>query len=306
MNIVRQLTSDEYEKWDEFVARSPEGGVFQTIAWNQMICDTSPQPAGFLPLVSLDEKGFQAGILVCYSTKSGRKISDFPLFGYVSPVLSPELNYADRHHTYKNYTILAELLKQLVQEIKYIRMENGPEIWDIRPHEFQDWGIETTYTHIWEGGAAGAWEKIDQEIKKTIETAGQNFTFKEDEEWKNIERFLKGAGAGVITRERVEWLRKRGAGRLYLVTDQKGTVSGMTLAILSRENQTAYLWGSKCNELKMEKEVLPYLYWKSYETLANDFPRMDLGGSERYEIGLVKDKLGSEPVPRFVTTFGKK
>jgi hypothetical protein len=49
MNVVRQLTPDEYETWNELVLRSPEGSLFQTIAWNQMLCETDPQMEGFFP-----------------------------------------------------------------------------------------------------------------------------------------------------------------------------------------------------------------------------------------------------------------
>src|SRR5512145_2801875 len=118
MNTVRQLTQEEYEKWDEFVARSPQGSLFQTIGWNQMMCETDSQLEGFLSLVSFDEKGvMQAGIIICYRRISGKKVVDLPMFGYVSPILAAELDYADRQHTYRNYSILAELVKRLLEEV---------------------------------------------------------------------------------------------------------------------------------------------------------------------------------------------
>jgi hypothetical protein len=306
MNIVRQLAPDEYEKWNDFVKLSPETGLFQTIPWNQMICETSPRPAGFLPLVSLNEKGIQAGIVVCYRFKSGRRISDLPFLGYMSPALSPELNYAGRQHTYKNYTILADLLNQLAQEVGYIRMENGPEIWDIRAYEFLDWNIQTTYTHIWQGEAAKVWAEISDETRRTLEKTGQKYAFREDTEWENMGRFLKESGGEVITPKRVDWLRERDACRLYFLENHHGAITAITLAVLSRENGTSYLWGSRCLESGTEKDTLSLLYWKSYERLADEFPRMDLGGSNCHEINLIKDRLGCKPTPRYITTFGER
>jgi hypothetical protein len=307
MNIVRQLTPDEYETWNEFVRRSPEGSLFQTIAWNQMLCETDPHLGGFLPLVSLDDKGIQAGIIVCYRNSSGKKISDLPLFGYVSPILSSALNYADRQHTYGNYLILTDLLKKLKEEIEYVRLENSPEIWDIRSYSFQSWNIETTYTHILkQTDLTEAWKRIDPEVQKAIDSAEQKFTFREDEKYEYLQRFVKLSGGGEVLQKRIDWLRSRGLCRLYVVADRTATMLGMTLTILSRENSTVYLWGSMCDGSKLENEVFPYLFWKSYEELADEFPCMDLGGSGKFSVGLIKDKLGCEPTPRFITTHGKK
>ena len=127
--------------------------------------------------------------------------------------------------------------------------------------------------------------------------------FKEDEKWEYIQRFLKLSGSGDVIQKRIDWLRRRNLCRLFVVKDQQGVKCGMTLAILSRENHTAYLWRSICDDLKLENEILPYLFWKSYEVLSEEFPCMDLGASTKVNIGLIKDQLGCEPAPRFITNF---
>jgi hypothetical protein len=210
-------------------------------------------------------------------------------------------------HTYGNYLILTDLLKKLEQEIEYARLENSPEIWDIRSYKFQSWNIETTYTHILkQTDLTEAWKRIDPEVQKAIDSAEQKFTFREDKKYEYLQRFVKLSGGGEVLQKRIDWLRSRGLCRLYVVTDGMDMKVGMTLAILSRENRTAYLWGSVCDDPKLENEILPYLFWKSYGVLAEEFPRMDLGGSDKYSVGLIKDKLGCEPTPRFITTHGKK
>jgi hypothetical protein len=308
MNIVRQLTEEEYEKWDEFVVRSPQGSLFQTIGWNRMQCETDPQLAGFLPLVSFDEKGvMQAGIIVCYRMISGKKVVELPMFGYVSPILAAGMDYADRQHTYRNYLILAELLKELLGEVDRGRLKNAPEIWDIRPYTFQSWEIETMYTHIWKQmDMAEAWKLVDPEMQKMIETGGHKYDFEVTDKEGDIEEYIQLSGGGEVLRRRLLWLRERGLGRLCVVKDQGGRKSGMTLAIVSRENQAAYLWGSQCIDMKLEQEILSYLFWKSYEALGREFLCLDMGASEKYSVGLVKDKLGGEPTPQFITTNSKK
>lgn len=303
MNIIRQLDPDEYETWNRFVASSPQGSLFHTIEWNQMMRETDPQMGGVLPLVSLGDKGIQAGIIVCYHGLSEKRMVDPPMFGYTSPILAPDSNYADRQHTYRNYSILADLLKKLMSEVDHVRLANSPDIWDTRPYTFQSWEVETAYTHIWERTSLiEAWNGIDLELQKNLHTAEQKFVFEAGTE-EHFQQFIKLAGGRDVLQKRIDWLRKRDLCRLFLVNDQQRSKSGMTLAILSRENRTAYLWGSTCNDMNSGNEILPYLFWKSYEALAEEFPRMDLGESGKSNVGLMKDKLGCEPVPRFITTY---
>jgi len=273
-----------------------------------MMCETDAQLEGLLPLVSFDEKGgMQAGIIVCYRTISGKKVVDLPMFGYVSPVPAVELDYADRQHTYRNYSILAELVRKLLEEVDRVRLKNAPEIWDIRPYTFQSWEIETMYTHIWkQTDMAEAWKLVDPEMQKVLDAAGRRYEFEVTVEEEDIEQYLQMIGGGEVLRRRLSWLRERDLCRLCVVKDQQGKKSGMTLAIISRENGTVYLWGSKCNDVNLEREILSYLFWKSCEVLGKEFPCMDLGMSDKYSIGLIKDKLGSEPTPQFITSNEKK
>jgi hypothetical protein len=193
-----------------------------------------------------------------------------------------------------------------MDEVDYARLVNSPEIWDVRPYTFQSWKIETTYTHIWnKGNLAETWGTVDSAYQKIIYAAEQKFSFELVNKEEHIQQFVKLTGGGGVLQKRIDFLRSRNLCRLYAVTDQQGVKYGMTLAILSRENHTAYLWGSICNDLKLENEIFPYLFWKSYEVLAEEFPHMDLGGSNKYSVSEIKDKLGCEPAPSFITTYKK-
>lgn len=292
MNTVRELRADEYQKWDDFVAKAPLGSLFHTTKWNQMISRTTPN-ADVLILASLNEKEvIQAGIIVSYCSLKGKKIVDLPQVGYVFPILSSELHYEDRHHTYGNYLILVDLIKELRIRVDYVRLKNAPGFWDVRPYFFQSWRIETAYTHLWQS------ENSVQPEENSMLKLGINVG------WEDLYKVIKVSGDLSIFQERLQWLRDEDLCRLFVAMDQQSRPVGMCLVILSWENKTVYVWDVGCVEPRAEDEILPFLFRQCWQNLVRDFSCIDLGISSHANMARIKDRLGCDPVPCFVTSFG--
>jgi hypothetical protein len=310
MHVIQQLTPDFHEKWNDFVIRSPQGGLFQTTTWVEMLCETDDQDVISLPLACLEGNDILGGMIVRYRISSGKKVADLPAFGYNGPAFSPKLHDPERRHTYKTYTIFSELLKALAEELDYVVFENQPEIWDARAYKYQSWRIGLGYTHLWQASDPGViWNGICPDFQKLIRTSDESFDFKISEEKDDIQKFVelyslahKEIPTGVM-RKRIEWMFQRDNGRLHIASDKFGETVGMVLVILSRENQTAYLWDTVCNETERESEVLPYLFFQSHSALTDQFRCIDLGKSSKHAFSEMKDKLGCELTPLFIARY---
>jgi len=310
MRVIQKLTPDLYEKWHKFVICSPQAGLFQTVDWIAMLGETEAQEAHCLPLVCLEDSEILGGIMVRYRNLSGKKNADLPAFGYSGPAFSPGLYNPERRHTHKIYAVLSDLLKALTEQVDYIVLDNQPEIWDARAYKFQSWRIDVSFVHIWSAaGPQEIWKRISPELQQLIQAAGQHLSFRSTLEPIDIQKFSELASSSTgdlscdVLRQRIEWMVSKDCSRLYLVSDKTGETWGMALVILSRENQTAYLWDVVSFKPEQESTILPYIYFQSYSALSDEFCRLDLGKSRSHLVNEIKDNLGCELTPVFRTRY---
>lgn len=303
MENVRELKPEETEKWNAFLAKSPQGTLFHRPDWNQMLADTDLQMGGFLTLVCVDKKDeFLAGLTVPRRPASSRPSSGSPSFGYVTPLLAASLEYAEKHHTYSSYTPLVDLTKGLVEIIPSLRLNNSPDIWDIRSYMFNQWKIETVYTHEFLR-AEDAWGRVSPDLQQILQQ-GEKFSLQvsADEKWEGLFAARNPQLDANVLKKRLAWMRANGTGRLYALTDAQNQPIAFTLAMLSQPDGRAYLWGTSSPDAQAEAVLL----WQVCSALATDFPRIDLGYSANIQISQVKDKLGGKLLPTFVTSYPKE
>jgi hypothetical protein len=304
MENVRELKPEETEKWNAFLAKSPQGTLFHRLEWNQMLADTDPQMGGFLALVCVDKKDeFLAALTVPRRPASSRPSSVSPSFGYVSPLLAASLGYAEHHHTYSSYTPLVDLTKGLVELVPAVRLHNSPDIWDIRSYMFNQWKIETVYTHEFHR-AENAWERVSPDLQPILQQGVEKFSLQvsADEKWDSVFAARNPQLNANVLKERLAWMRANGTGRLYALTDSQNQPVAFTLAMLSQPDGRAYLWGTSSPDTRTEAVLL----WRVCSALATDFPRVDLGYSANIQISQMKDKLGGRLLPTFVTSYPKE
>lgn len=308
MVSVRELKYDEHEKWNTFLAKSPQGTLFHRLDWNQMLVDTDPQTDGFLALVCVDkDDAFLAALTVPYRLASSRCLARSPFFGYVSPLLADSLRYAERHHTYSSYSALVDLTNGLVEQIPSVCLQNSPDIWDIRSYMFNAWKIDTAYTHEW-FHIDDAWQKVDTNLQTVIQQGEGKYSLQvvTAGKWDNdFAAHNPQIDAGVL-KKRLAWMRANGTGRLYALTDSQNQPVAYTLAMLSQPDGRAYLWGTFCTDAKTESATQPVLLWQVCSALAPDYPHVDMGYSANIQISQLKDKLGGKLLPTFVTSYPKE
>jgi hypothetical protein len=303
MNTIRELNTAEHEKWNEFITNSPQGTLFHKLEWNKMLVESDPKIEGFLPLVYVDKKdSILAAMIAPYHHTAKTCVSEYPFFGYVSPLLAEGTNYTNPHHQHGVYSILVELTRKMLERIPCIRLENPPDMWDIRALTHNSWEVQPKYTHILHA-KDDAWQKISPDLQTVIRHGQDTYQLQTDSNTNWDEEFasLNPQIDSVILKKRLNWLRSTGTGRLFALTNSQGQAIAFTLAMLSQPDRRAYLWGTNCKREGSESEILPTLLWEVCTAIKDDHPRIDLGDSSNFQTSHIKDNLGAKLTPRFVT-----
>jgi hypothetical protein len=319
MYNIRAIATDEYAAWDKLVAVSPQAGLFQTTAWNQMLCETESQGQTWLPLVCEQKGNFLSGLNLRFTTSKTKKQADLPTFGYNGPFFKPQLEYEEKYQTISVYNMLKELLLGVNEQVERAVIQNQPEIWDIRPYKFSGWQIETSYTHLWHcGNPDNAWEKIDAELQKQISAITKAISIKTETTAAKIRQFSLSASKKTqafggdpsihadTLEKRIRWMLQRDLCQFQTLNDQYGKEIAAALLVLSRENHTVYFWNVICADKKTESDLLPFLWWQNCLGLPAGFERIELGSSSSVTISQLKDQMGSALTPRFVARYKKR
>jgi len=313
MTTVRELAPGEYQKWNEFVESSSQGSVFQCLDWVQMLVGTDTQKSELMILACEEDDEILGGIVIRYRTVSGKRLADLTPFGYNGPILAKKLFDPEKRHTFKAYSILFDLLKGVEERVGLVILENQPEVWDIRSFMFRFWNINTAYTHVWESAKVEeAWRRIHPDVQISIESARKSYSFNSGIRDTDIERFVdlskktQQKNFGQILKKRVDWMREHQRCQMHFVTDATGATVAMTLVILSRENETAYLLNTAFADKKSRLTTEAYLYWQSYLALAGQFSRINIGTDDGCDPSHLIDNLGAELTPYFLTKISIK
>lgn len=312
MFTVRQLASDEFAAWQDLVLHSPQGGLFQTIEWNRMLCTTSDRPESFLPLVCEHKGDLLGGILLRCAVRSRKTRADLLSFGYNGPMLAARLDCAKHCQTLRSYHVMEALLKHVRGLVECAVVHNQPEIWDMRPFKYQGWRLDTSFTHILPGGLeADPWTHLDPESQAQFSADLEELRVDLEPTEARIHEFCtRGAGAplalapecacrAAILDRRIRWLLERGLGSLVAILDPRGREQALSLLLLSRENRTVYVWKTIPLKGCCATRVFPLLAWRASHQLLDGVEQIDLGGVQDPEQSRLRDRLGGQLRPRF-------
>ena len=305
MHTIRPLASDEHSAWKELVAGSPQAGLFQSLEWNQALCETSGRAESFLPIVCEHKGCLLGGIVLRYVERRGRKRADLPPFGYNGPVLAKSLGYSERCHTIPSYRVLEGLLVHVRETMACAVIHNQPELWDMRAFKYQDWKLETSYTHILHRRALDSiWTGVVPKLQEQIAAELERMSLDLEPTEVRIREFCAQVQANrrykKLMGNRIRHLLEAGMGHLVTILGKDGRELATSLLLLSRENLTIYVL--KTVHRAMEGTVplaLPLLLWRASQRLLDGVERLELGVAENVDQAQLLDRLGCELLPWF-------
>jgi len=246
--------------------------------------------------------------VVFYLSTWGMKLSTPFEFFYNGPLLAADPNARRVSRVSEQNEILAALAHGLSDRMAHIEMEAHPNFEDGRAFQYAGWQTQAIYTHIWEMQCEALWAGMTREKRREIRRAEEVYTFSQEEEEAALDAFLPlyhqtmrkfswrpSLKWETIFKQRFAWMRLRDGCRFYTARAANGEMAGGVVALLSREDQTAYLWrqGSQTHQLGL----VSALYWRAACDLADEFPQINFGGSPQFSLSQFKDYLGARAVP---------
>jgi lipid II:glycine glycyltransferase (peptidoglycan interpeptide bridge formation enzyme) len=140
-------TSDDKDRWEDFVKTSPQGTLFNTLAWSDILSSSFGLNS---ELVTVQKNNsIQAGILLFYKKKFGLKIvTKAPLTLYNGILFKRTNNLIKPQKITDSYDELTELiLNHISNEFKFINISSSYNTHDMRTFIWSKWHVQPQYTY---------------------------------------------------------------------------------------------------------------------------------------------------------------
>ena len=313
MYTVRELQSDDMGAWDELIVDSAQGNVFLRSDWLEMLCDTDPA-LSMLILGCFGSKGeLLGGQAVPYVERWGMSTTTEFEFFYSGPVLAQHDRAGRPRQVSRRRETISALAEALSTRLAYIDVEAHPTFRDARSFLYDGWQVDVLYTHLWHmDDPERVRSNMNREKRREIRRAREQYVFAAEQSKAALDAFLPLYGETMrkfswrpsarweeIFRERFSWMAARDGCRLYTARTPDGELASGVVVLLSREDQTAYLWRQGSGEEHVRGGVVPALYWHAACDLASELPNTNFGGSPEPSLSRFKDYLGADAVPHF-------
>ncbi len=298
--IVRPLHSSEYDCWHDLVQLSPGGNVFQRADWLHMLAATD---ADLRPLLlgCFDAQGRLVGGQALISHRRwGMTLTPMFEFFYNSPVAQSARLLA---------RVVEALSAALPRYLTLTQFESHPAASDVRPYLYAGWQVTPLYTHLWHmEQTAAIWQNMNREKRREIRRAEERYHFGVAADTAVLDEFLPlyrqtmhkfswwpSPKWEAVFRQRFAWMHSRDGCRLHTARDQDGRLVAGVLTLISRDDQTAYLW----RQGSADPSVVPALYWFAAQEVSPTCPIVNFGGSPLASLNWFKEALGATAVPHF-------
>lgn len=317
---IARLDDGDDTNWDQLVASSPQGNSFLRADWLRMLVRTDAS-IGVERYVVWDQRGRLRGgwalplrqhFGLCFAT-------DYDLF-YAGPMLAPDLTPPAFSCRGEHDAVLSLLARAFGAHCAVIAAEAHPALSDVRAFLDAGWSVAPVYTHVWDLQEADLiLLRMNREKRREIKLGAQRYRCEQETlSGSSLEQFLHlyrltvhkfGLAPGTAwergLRERLSWMEASDGCRLYAARDGDGRLAAAVLVLLSRDDQTAYLWRMGQDPGTTDRTAVPTLYWsvvlqlREDAQLANAIRWVNLGGSPQQSLARFKDYLGATPTLHF-------
>lgn len=302
---TRFLGPDEYPRWAELVASSPDGSAYSLPEYVDALCTATH--AEFRVLVG-EHDGRIVGGITLYERRSraGVFIAQRPLLYYNGIVLMP---HDARHPSQRDEWCLHVMsaLERALSQLPHARVKfkSRATLHDLRAFEPPAWSIIPTWTYQVDiSDLAQAWDRIDKDQRRLIRRCSElGARLTEDDDFDSFYRLYattherKGAPL-CLPRESfrrfVETLRKRGLGRIYHARMPDGSVLASQL-VLTGPHPVTHVVCAGSDAATQKLGASPFLRWKVFEDLhAAGYRGNDLTDAAVNPVTRFKSQLGGE------------
>jgi lipid II:glycine glycyltransferase (peptidoglycan interpeptide bridge formation enzyme) len=140
-------TTDNKDKWEDFVKTSPQGTLFNTFAWSDVLFSSFGLNS---ELVAVQKNNsIEAGILLFYKNKFGLKvITRAPLTLYNGILFKRVDNLVKSQKVTDSHDKITEIiLKYISNEFKFVNFSSSYNINDTRAFIWSKWQVQPQHTY---------------------------------------------------------------------------------------------------------------------------------------------------------------
>jgi len=302
---VSTLSEETYDEWDGVAARAPEGSVYSTAAYLDLLCRCA---GGRFSVVGVRHGQELVGGVALYEREAlaGTFVQPRLLLYYNGVVLRDyDTRYPSRRTA--RHLGMMEALAEALEGRGYAAIElrcRSPRS-DLRPFLERGWTSDPSYSYVARlDDTERLWDQVDQNLRRLIERAEEeDLRVTEDDDFGAYFRMhreiheRKGAPL-YLPREAyeryVDGLRRAGLGRLYHARLPNGR-SVAAQIVLTGDHPVTHTVSAAAEGEHQDTGANPYLRWRVFRALAEDgYEGNDLTGAALNSVTRFKSQLGAE------------
>ena len=308
---IAVLPETRYPEWNELVAGSAEGSIYNTPEYLDALCAAAGGRYRILVARQGDEL---AGGIALYERDSilGRYVAPRLLLYYNGIVLRRGATIYPSVETARRLKTLAALAEAIAAaRYGHVELRNGGALTDARPFLARSWTAHPSYSYVVPiADLAAAWARVEQNLRRLVTRCAQHgLAFTDDDDFdsffalhaatmerKDAAVYLpRPAFAAFVTRLLTQHL-----GRLFHVRTTDGRVVASQLVLLGA-HPVCHTVSAAADPEFTKLGVSAFLRWKAFEALsALGYRANDLTDAALNPVTHFKSQLGGDLQVSFV------
>jgi len=310
---ARYLTDESYPEWNRLVAASPQGSIYSTPEYLDILCSAA---GGRFKILGVSQGDELIGGVALYITNTtfGKSISSRLLLYYNSIVLKEYHTRYPGQRTARHLEILSLVEEQLARG-KYarLRLHNRHTLHDVRLFQSRGWLVRPGYSYVVSIKDLDlAWQRVDKNFHRLIRRCEQHeVRVVPDEDFDSLYRLhrqthLRKASPLYLPhdvfRNYFERLSSLNLCRLYHARMPDGQAVASQLVLLG-DHPVSHSVCAGADPEFMNHGTTPYLRWKVFEDLSKlGYTANDLTDAELNPVTRFKSQLGGDLVMNMVVS----
>ena len=302
---TRVLEEKDYPAWNKLVAASPDGSIYSTPEYLDILCQAT---GASFRILAAERGGELIGGIALYeqSDPCGQLVSGRYLLYYNGFVLKLHPSRYPSVRTSVQLETLGALEEAIAQQgFGRVRIKSRHTISDVRIFLTRGWSVDLTYSYVVPlGDLPALWERVEQNLRRLVtrsEKEGLQFTFDDDfDAFYSLHQqthLRKGAAIYLeycAFRKYFERLRASNLARLFQVRNLEGRVMSTQLVLLG-SHPVSHTVAAAADPEYLKSGATAFLRWKCFEWLAEaNYQANDLTDAELNSVTHFKSQLGGD------------
>jgi hypothetical protein len=302
---TRFLEEAEYPAWNSLIASSPEGSIYSSPEYLDVLC--SETGARFRILVAERGGEIVGGIGLFEMTSAwGTYAMGRYLLYYHGIVLKPHPSRYPSERTAKQLECLTAL-EEAISKIGYGRVEikSRSSLVDVRPFLERGWSASPSYSYVVPlTDAETRWSRVEQNLRRLVgRSEREGAQFCDNDDFDSFYRLhqqthvRKGAALYLpeaAFRRYFERLRSQNLCRLFHARTPEGRVMATQLVLLG-PHSVCHTVSAATDKEYLKSGVTAFLRWKAFEHLAAlGYTGNDLTDAQLNPVTHFKSQLGGD------------